>query len=121
MEALGFHKKTTLCHINGIFLNDILDVYIQAGGRDQLEYLGFVASYFSGEINNLIVAHTYLLNLLHLFGIIATEVIDLGPDFVSVGQDFDVLDVAELQEYTCQHHLDALQWGGPRSDHRFQE
>ena len=48
-----FHDEAALRHINAIFLDD---VYIQANGYYQPEYLWFVARYFSGKITDLILA-----------------------------------------------------------------
>ena len=43
LEVLDFHEEVALCHINGIFLYNVDNVYIQADGYHQLYYSGFVA------------------------------------------------------------------------------
>ena len=68
LEAFNFHEKTTLSHVNGIFIDDILDVYIGAYSHDQLEDSIFVASYFSGKICDFVVARHILVELASFVG-----------------------------------------------------
>ena len=62
-RRLDFHEEAALCHINGIFLYDFNDVHIWADGHHQLEYVGFVSCYLSGEIAGLVVARHVLVEL----------------------------------------------------------
>ena len=56
LEAFDFHEEITLSHVNGIFFDNVPDVYIGAYGHHQLEDLRSVTSYPLGEIGDFVVA-----------------------------------------------------------------